>query len=58
MLESIALYVSFLMAVFLFGYAYVEGLKIANTNGKAYGGTFIFSVVSALIFSRLTYFFI
>lgn len=58
MLQSIALYVSLIMAVYLFGYAYIEGLKIANTEDKAYGGTFIFSVVSAFIFSRFTYIFI
>ena len=57
-LELIALYLSYLMAVFLFSYAYVEGLKIAEADGKAYGGTFIICIVSALVFSRLTYVFI
>ncbi|QED50195.1 hypothetical protein FSZ17_18475 [Cytobacillus dafuensis] len=58
LLETAALYLSVFMAVYLFSYAYVEGIKIANSEGKIYGGTFIFSVTSGFIFSGLTYVFI
>jgi len=43
------------MAVFLFGYSYIEGIKLMNSEGKVSGGTFIFTVTSAFIFSGLTY---
>jgi hypothetical protein len=56
-LELLAFYLSYLMAVFLFSYAYIEGIKIAEAEKFVYGGTFIFSIVSALVFSRLTYIF-
>lgn len=46
------------MALFLFSFAYVEGIRIANSPGKVYGGTFIFTVTAAFIFSRLSYLFI
>lgn len=55
MLQSIALYLSFIMAVFLFLYAYFEGIKIADSTDKVYGGTFILTTVSAFIFSALTF---
>ncbi|KAF0815852.1 hypothetical protein KIS4809_5339 [Bacillus sp. ZZV12-4809] len=45
------------MAVFLFAYAYAEGIKIADSDEKVHGGTFIFSVTAAFIFSALTYVF-
>ncbi|WP_191090843.1 hypothetical protein [Niallia endozanthoxylica] len=55
MLQSIALYLSFIMAVFLFLYAYFEGIKIADSDDKVYGGTFILTTVSAFVFSALTF---
>lgn len=55
MLESIALYLSLFMAIFLFAYAFWEGMKIANSEEKVYGGTFILTVTFAFIFSGLTY---
>lgn len=58
MLQTFALYLSIIMAVFLYSYAYIEGLKIANTEGKVRGGTFIFSVISALVFSSFTFIFL
>jgi hypothetical protein len=58
MLQSIALYLSLFMAILLFAYAYVEGLRIADSNEKVYGGTFIFTVVFGFIFSRLSYVFL
>lgn len=42
------------MAIYLFIYAYIEGIKMANSEEKIYGGTFIFSVVGAFVFSGLT----
>ncbi|KML35978.1 hypothetical protein ABE67_02185 [Cytobacillus firmus] len=56
-LETAALYLSVIMAVFLFAYAYAEGIKIADSDEEVYGGTFIFSVTAAFIFSALTYVF-
>jgi hypothetical protein len=58
MLEMVALFLSVFMAVFLFSYAFVEGIKIANSKEKIYGGTFIFSIIAGFAFSRLTYVFI
>ena len=55
MLESAALYLSFIMAVYLFTFSYIEGIRIANSEEKVSGGTFIFSFTSAVIFSGLTY---
>ncbi|WP_198029730.1 hypothetical protein [Bacillus sp. J33] len=58
MLETVALYLSVIMAVFLFAYAYAEGIKIANSEEEVYGGTFIISVTAGFIFSGFTYVFI
>jgi uncharacterized membrane protein YhaH (DUF805 family) len=57
MLQTVALFLSLIMALFLFSYAYAEGIKIANTDGKVHGGTFILSVVSAFLFSVFTFVF-
>lgn len=57
MLQTAALFLSLIMALFLFSYAYVEGIKLANTEGKVHGGTFILSVVSAFLFSAFTFVF-
>jgi len=57
-LQKVGLYVSFFMAIFLFLYAYIEALRISNAEDKVYGGTFIFSIVMAFIFSGFTYTFI
>jgi hypothetical protein len=57
-MEILALYLSVGMAVFLFAFSYAEAIRIANSKGKVYGGTFIFSATAGLIFSRLSYFFI
>ena len=56
-LQTVALYLSLIMTLFLFSYAYFEGIKISDTEGKVQGGTFIFSVVSAFIFSKFTFVF-
>ncbi|MDT0162423.1 MULTISPECIES: hypothetical protein [Bacillus] len=58
MLQTAALYLSFIMAVFLLAFSYFEGIKIADSEEKVYGGTFIFTTVSGFIFSGLTYAFI
>ncbi len=55
MLQTVALYLSLIMAVYLFLYAFFEGIKIADTDGKVHGGTFILSVISACIFSAFTF---
>ncbi|MBS4208574.1 hypothetical protein [Bacillus sp. FJAT-50079] len=58
MLTTIAFYVALIMAVYLFSYSYIEGIRISNTEGQVYGGTFIFSSIMAFVFSGLTYLFI
>lgn len=58
MLQSIALYLSLFMAILFFAFAYVEGLRIADSNEKVYGGTSIFTVVFGFIFPRLSYVFL
>lgn len=55
MLESVAFYLSFIMAVYLFAFSYIEGIKIANSEGKVLGGTFLFTFILALIFSSFTH---
>ncbi|MEQ2527082.1 hypothetical protein WMO40_10245 [Bacillaceae bacterium CLA-AA-H227] len=55
MLGNAALYLSFIMAVYLFVFSYIEGIKIANSDEKVHGGTFIFTFTFAFIFSGLTY---
>lgn len=54
-LEDVALYVAFFMAIYLFAFSFIEGIKIANSEEKVKGATFIFSCTSAFIFSGLTY---
>lgn len=51
----VALYLSFIMAIYLFIFSFVEGMKIANSDEKVRGGTFIFSLTLAFIFSGFTY---
>lgn len=56
MLESVALYLSFIMAIYLFAFSFIEGIKIADSEeGKIRGVTFIFSFTFAVVFSGLTY---
>ena len=55
MIESIAFYLSFFMAIYLFVRAYIEALTISEASGKVYGGTLIFCVVFGLIFSKFTF---
>jgi len=57
MLESIAFYLSLFMTLFLFVRGYIEAILIANSSEKVYGGTLIFCVVFALIFSKATFVF-
>lgn len=57
MLESISFYLSLLMTLFLFVRGYIEAMLIANSQDKVYGGTLIFCVIFALIFSKLTFIF-
>ncbi|WP_176215115.1 hypothetical protein [Cytobacillus gottheilii] len=57
-MENLALYLSVAMAVFLFAVSYMEAIRISNSKGKVYGGTFIFTTMAGLIFSRLSYLFI
>lgn len=54
MLQSVAIYLSLIMAIYLFVYSYIEGIRIANSDEKIHGGTFILSVVGAFVFSGLT----
>lgn len=56
-LQTVALYLSLIMTLFLLSYAYFEGIKISDTEGEVHGGTYIFSVVSAFIFSKFTFVF-
>lgn len=55
MFEALALYLSFIMAIYLFVFSFIEGIKIANSKGKVRGGTFIFALTLAVVFSGLTY---
>ncbi|WP_197489745.1 hypothetical protein [Rossellomorea aquimaris] len=57
MLTNVALFLSFVMAIYLFAYSYVQALKICESDQPVRGFTFIFSVVMAFIFSGFTYVF-
>jgi hypothetical protein len=57
MLTNIALFLSFIMAVYLFAYSYVQALQICESKTPVRGMTFIFSVVMAFVFSGFTYVF-
>ncbi|RST77693.1 hypothetical protein D4T97_004285 [Siminovitchia acidinfaciens] len=57
-LTTIALIISFLMALYLFSYSYIEGLRISNAEEKVEAGTFIFMSCMAFVFSGFTYIFI
>lgn len=54
-LVSVAFYLSFIMAIYLFIFSFVEGIKMANSNEKVRGGTFIFTLTCAFVFSGFTY---
>ncbi|WP_257959307.1 hypothetical protein [Bacillus sp. V3-13] len=58
MAETFALYLSLVMAIFLFAFAYFEAIKISNADGKICGGTFILSLTSGFIFSGFTHIFL
>nr|WP_213089153.1 hypothetical protein [Siminovitchia thermophila]MBM7717587.1 hypothetical protein [Siminovitchia thermophila] len=58
-LTKAALVISFLMAIYLFSYCYVEALRISDTDvDKKEGGTFLVMSIMAFVFSGLTYLFI
>jgi hypothetical protein len=53
-LEAFAFYLSFFMTLLLVIRGYMEAITIAESNeNKVNGGTLIFCVVFALIFSKL-----
>jgi hypothetical protein len=56
-LETVALYLSFIMAVYLFTFSYIEGIRIANSDEKVHGATFIVTFTLAVVFSGFTYIF-
>jgi hypothetical protein len=58
MLIKAALILSFIMAIYLFAISFVQAIKISESETEVRGGTFIFSVTMAFIFSGLTYVFI
>lgn len=55
MIQTVAVYLSLIMAVYLFSYSFIEGIRISNSEEKVSGGTFIFSFTMAFIFSGFTY---
>jgi hypothetical protein len=59
-LTKAALIISFLMAMYLFAYCYLEALRIsdADPDEKVEGGTFLVMSIMAFVFSGLTYLFI
>lgn len=55
MIQNFALYLSLIMAVYLFIYSFIEGIRISEAKDKVNGGTFIFSTTMAILFSGFTY---
>ena len=49
----IGLFISYVMALYLFSVAFIEAIKIGNQQGKVNGTTLITSVIFALIFTRM-----
>jgi hypothetical protein len=58
MIIKAALILSFIMAVYLFAVSFVQAIRISESQTEVRGGTFIFSVIMAFVFSGLTYIFI
>ncbi|MGD6804301.1 hypothetical protein FZC79_17285 [Rossellomorea vietnamensis] len=58
MVVQAALILSFIMAIYLFAFSFVQAIQIGESETEVRGGTFIFSVVMAFVFSGLTYVFI
>jgi hypothetical protein len=58
MLVNAALILSFIMAIYLFAYSFVQALEISESETEVKGGTFIFSIIMAFFFSGFTYVFI
>ncbi|OZT13192.1 hypothetical protein CHN50_09175 [Priestia aryabhattai] len=54
---SIALYVSFIMSIFLISQAYFESLRLMNSEGKVKGIPFVFLSSFSLVFTLLTSYF-
>ncbi|NMD72825.1 hypothetical protein HHO41_21625 [Bacillus sp. DNRA2] len=58
MLETVAFYLSLVMAILLFLRGYIEAINISNAEGsKVNGGTLIFCAIFALFFSKMTFIF-
>ncbi|MEH6948897.1 hypothetical protein [Peribacillus asahii] len=51
--SEIGLLLSYLMALYLFSIAFIEGIKISNQNEKVNGSTLIMSLLFALFFTRM-----
>jgi len=52
--SEIGLLLSYLMALYLFSIAFIEGIKISNPNNKKVNGsTLIMSLLFALFFTRM-----
>ncbi|RLQ91082.1 hypothetical protein D9X91_21270 [Falsibacillus albus] len=58
MLIKTAFLISFFMALYLFSYSFIEGLKLGDKYGKPNIVTFLFSFIMAFVFSGMTYLFI
>ncbi|WP_456273563.1 hypothetical protein [Bacillus sp. AK031] len=58
MIINAALILSFIMAVYLFAISFVQAIHISESQTEVKGGTFIFSVIMAFVFSGMTYIFI
>ncbi|MBD8070540.1 hypothetical protein [Bacillus sp. PS06] len=54
-IHAFAMFLSFIMCLFLISNAYMEGIRISNCEGKVQAGSFIFSVTMGLVFAFLTF---
>jgi hypothetical protein len=53
-IQAFAMFLSFVMCLFLLSYAYMEGLRISNSEGNVQAGSFLFSATMGLVFAFFT----
>ncbi|WP_078544352.1 hypothetical protein [Litchfieldia alkalitelluris] len=52
-IQSFAMILSLIMCLFLLSYAYMEGIRISNSEGKVQAGSIIFTSTMGVVFAFL-----
>ncbi|MFC4323418.1 hypothetical protein [Litchfieldia salsa] len=53
-IQAFALFLSFVMCLFLLSFAYMEGIRISNSEGKVQADSLLFSATMGLVFAFFT----